>query len=189
MMPDNSRAEKRLILYDVKKKEVKSRYPILDDARRIEIANHTPLARDSFDVLITYKHKNKTSQLWALKAPPNLNEFQSVPLEPSKKFTELAHFNGNLYHITTSADDGVRILDRESEELLCHIPTPVANKGLRGIACGSLHPGFITVAVAGPDELNVWSLEADSLKRQPESTEPRETLHLSEMPYTNTAEY
>lgn len=161
MLPKNSRAEKQLILYDMKNKEYKSRNPVLDDMRYITLADHISLNRLGFGILVGHKNK-RSPQVWTLiphrDGSHQLKPNSGVRLRPFD-LAGPGYLAGDQQQIISCVDSGgnIYIWDRESGILAHRIPAQVVMGGRRCIAWSATQANSVHFATVGKNELRIWT--------------------------------
>ncbi|KAF5377905.1 hypothetical protein D9615_006795 [Tricholomella constricta] len=162
MLPNNSRAEKQIILYDMRSKKYLSRNPLLNDVRHVTVAKKLSTLDEvtAFDVLLG--HKNKPPQLWSLS--PHL--IGPHVLKPKIGGTQLpADLHGTGYFagdqeqmiLCVGQDGDVHIRDREQGHVQ-RVKAQVVTSNWRCIASSPLQvTGSMTFATVGAHGLKIWS--------------------------------
>ncbi|KAG8685982.1 hypothetical protein FRC08_012796 [Ceratobasidium sp. 394] len=184
LQPTKSRAEKRLLVYNMKTREVEHHVPLLQDVRNVTLSSHTP---KSTYALISYENK-APPQMWridmkiGIKPEPvaRLILVHSYLTKNLVDFAGQSYFGGlNDSFVCCSSKSGeIFIWDRTSATLL-HTLRPEDSEVIKNFACnGKAAPGFMLVTGALDGALRIWSSGASSAlgtpdRRMTSSPEPQ----------------
>ncbi|KAG6810204.1 hypothetical protein H0H92_012916 [Tricholoma furcatifolium] len=158
-VPHNGRAEKQIILYDQRTRQLLSRHPVLDDVRHIRVARSLSKARNGFDVLIS--HKNKPApRLWALRpqiSGPHHLAPASTNLQSATGLAGHCHFIGmeDEMIVCLAQDGDVQIWDRETVQPVHRIAARAKGNGVRCFAWSSALSKFASIDDSAK-ELRIW---------------------------------
>ncbi|KAG8732880.1 hypothetical protein FRC10_000546 [Ceratobasidium sp. 414] len=157
LRPTKSRAEKRLLVYNMKTREVEHHVPLLQDVRNVTLSCHT---QKSTYALISYENK-APPQMWRIDMKTGVK-----PGEPVARlilvhfdFAGQSYFGGpNDSFVCCSSKSGeIFIWDRTSATLL-HTLRPEDSEVIKNFACnGKAAPGFMLVTGALDGALRIWS--------------------------------
>ncbi|KAG9102645.1 hypothetical protein FRC07_010186 [Ceratobasidium sp. 392] len=168
LQPTKSRAEKRLLIYNLRTREVEHHVPLLQDVRNVTLSNHTP---KSTYALISYENK-APPQMWRIDMKTGIKQGEAVARlilvhckldiyskESPVDFAGQSYFGGlNDSFVCCSSKSGeVFIWDRTSATLL-HTMRPDDSEVIKNFACNrKAAPGFMLVTGALDGALRIWS--------------------------------
>ncbi|KAG9091772.1 hypothetical protein FRC06_000387 [Ceratobasidium sp. 370] len=183
LQPTKSRAEKRLLVYNMKTREVeqyvyvivltiassdqavtRSHVPLLQDVRNVTLSCHTP---KSTYALVSYENK-APPQMWRIDMKTGIKPGEPVArlilvhsylTKNPVDFAGQSHFGGfNDSFVCCSSKSGeIFIWDRTSATLL-HTLRPEDSEVIKNFACnGKAAPGFMLVTGALDGALRIWS--------------------------------
>ncbi|KAI0948106.1 hypothetical protein AcW1_009704 [Taiwanofungus camphoratus] len=175
--PSKSRAEKQIIAYNLFKKDIENRVPVLHDVRDIT------LARDDQVALVSYENK-APPQLWKLEMIKDIARLSlrhtympKVPVD----FAGPSYFGGKNDQLVLCAGKAgdIHIWDRESAAILHHVRAQALGGDLTCIAWNHAADPFMFATGSHDGAVRIWTIPKDPLP----SLESHHPSHLA----TNTA--
>ncbi|KAH8103027.1 WD40 repeat-like protein [Cristinia sonorae] len=153
--PSKSRAEKQIIVYNLDKKEIENRVPVIHEVRDITLARNDQVA------LVSYENK-APPQLWKLE---NLKEGSRLSLrhtympKVSVDFAGPSYFGGKNDQLILCAGKAgdIHIWDRESAALLHHVRAQVLGGDLTCIAWNHAQDAFMFATGSHDGAVRIWT--------------------------------
>ncbi|KAF9457745.1 hypothetical protein BDZ94DRAFT_1326045 [Collybia nuda] len=184
LQPSKSRAEKRLVVYNMETKQIENQIPVLNDVRDITVAEN---ARSGVIALVSYENK-APPQLWKLEMVRDRENnsvligrlalrhtyMPKVPVD----FAGPSYFGGkNLELVLCAGKAGdIHIWDQESGALVHHIRSQTVGGDLTCIAWNHASIEPFMFATGGHDgAVRIWT-------KRSEDTEPTDYI-FSQSPF------
>ncbi|CAL1699128.1 unnamed protein product [Somion occarium] len=166
LQPSKSRAEKQIIAYNLERKDIENRVPVLHDVRDIT------LARNDLVALVSYENK-APPQLWKLDfvkvLKDNVNKETRETARLSLRHTYMpkvqvdfagpSYFGGKNDELILCAGKAgdIHIWDRESGALLHHIRAQTLGGDLTCIAWNHAHDSFMFATGSHDGAVRIWT--------------------------------
>ncbi|KAH9952076.1 WD40 repeat-like protein [Amylocystis lapponica] len=156
LQPSKSRGEKQIIVYNLNKKTIEVRVPVLDDIRVISLSQDDKLA------LVSY-HK-ASPQLWKLDVAEDtvcLSLDNTYMPEMPTEFAGPSYFGGKSDQLVVSAGKAgdIYVWDRRSAVLLHHIRgQDLAGSYLTCVAWNSAAESFMFAAGTYDGAVRIWTI-------------------------------
>ncbi|KZT00504.1 WD40 repeat-like protein [Laetiporus sulphureus 93-53] len=160
--PSKSRAEKQIIVYNLRKKDIENRVPVLHDVRDIT------LARDDLVALVSYENK-APPQLWKIdifKDSARLSLRHTYMPKVPVDFAGPSYFGGKKDQLVLCAGKAgdIHIWDRESAALLHHVRAQALGGDLTCIAWNrAMEQPFMFATGSHDGGVRIWTTPKDSL--------------------------
>ncbi|CCL98725.1 uncharacterized protein FIBRA_00730 [Fibroporia radiculosa] len=176
LRPSKSRAEKQIIAYNLNRKHIENRVPVLHDVRDIT------LARDDQVALVSYENK-APPQLWKLdmvKDSTRLSLRHTYMPKVPVDFAGPSYFGGRSDQLVLCAGKGkiihtvrstcplnaaaggdIHIWDRESAALLHHIRAQASGGDLTCIAWNPTTEPFMFATGSHDGGVRIWTAQTD----------------------------
>jgi len=164
--PSKSRAEKRIIVYNVETKQIEHQTPVLNDVRDITLAQ---TIRNGLVALISYEHM-AAPQLWKLELVKDRDDHTVITARLSLRHTYLpkvavdfagpSYFGGRNNELVLCAGKGgdIHIWDQESGALLHSIRAQTHGGDLTCIAWNNAaEDPFMFAAGSHDGGVKVWT--------------------------------
>ncbi|KZT69194.1 WD40 repeat-like protein [Daedalea quercina L-15889] len=153
--PSKSRAEKQIIVFNLDKKDIENRVPVLHDVRDIT------LARDDQVALVSYENK-APPQLWKLdmvKDTARLSLRHTYMPKVTVDFAGPSYFGGKNDQLVLCAGKAgdIHIWDRESAALLHHVRAQVLGGDLTCIAWNAAVEPFMFATGSHDGGVRIWT--------------------------------
>ncbi|EMD35391.1 hypothetical protein CERSUDRAFT_116166 [Gelatoporia subvermispora B] len=153
--PSKSRAEKQIIAYNLDKKEIDNRVPVLHDVRDITLARNDQVA------LVSYENK-APPQLWkveTVKDTARLSLRHTYMPKFSVDFAGPSYFGGKNDQLVLCAGKAgdIHIWDRESGALLHHVRAQALGGDLTCIAWNHAVDPFMFATGSHDGAVKIWT--------------------------------
>ncbi|OCH89316.1 WD40 repeat-like protein [Obba rivulosa] len=153
--PSKSRAEKQIIAYNLDKKEIDNRVPVLHDVRDITLAKNDQVA------LVSYENK-APPQLWKIemvKDTARLSLRHTYMPKFSVDFAGPSYFGGKNDQLVLCAGKAgdIHIWDRESAALLHHVRAQALGGDLTCIAWNHPVDPFMFATGSHDGAVKIWT--------------------------------
>ncbi|EPT02101.1 hypothetical protein FOMPIDRAFT_1029426 [Fomitopsis schrenkii] len=153
--PSKSRAEKQIIAFNLEKKDIENRVPVLHDVRDIT------LARDDQVALVSYENK-APPQLWKLdlvKDTARLSLRHTYIPKVPVDFAGPSYFGGKNDQLVLCAGKAgdIHIWDRESAALLHHVRAQALGGDLTCIAWNAAVEPFMFATGSHDGGVRIWT--------------------------------
>ncbi|KAI0074084.1 WD40 repeat-like protein [Panus rudis PR-1116 ss-1] len=170
LQPSKSRAEKQIIVYNLDRKEIENRVPVLHDVRDITLARNDQVAL-------------APPQLWKMepvKDSVRLSLRHTYMPKVQVDFAGPSYFGGKNDQLILCAGKGgdIHIWDRESAALLHHIRAQSLGGDLTCIAWNHAHDSFMFATGSHDGGVRIWTTppgEEPSLAPSRATTNPTST--------------
>ncbi|KAI0783765.1 WD40 repeat-like protein [Abortiporus biennis] len=153
--PSKCRAEKQIIAYNLDKKEIEFRVPVLHDVRDIT------LARNDHVALVSYENK-APPQLWKLdvvKDAARLSLRHTYMPKTPVDFAGPSYFGGRSDQLILCAGKtgDIHIWDRESAALLHHVRSQALGGDLTCVAWNHASDSFMFATGSHDGAVRIWT--------------------------------
>ncbi|KAH9836204.1 WD40 repeat-like protein [Rhodofomes roseus] len=153
--PSKSRAEKQIIAFNMEKKEIENRVPVLHDVRDITLAHDDQVA------LVSYENK-APPQLWKLdlfKDTARLSLRHTYMPKVTVDFAGPSYFGGKNDQLVLCAGKAgdIHIWDRESAALLHHVRAQALGGDLTCIAWNAAVEPFVFATGSHDGGVRIWT--------------------------------
>ncbi|THH28595.1 hypothetical protein EUX98_g5601 [Antrodiella citrinella] len=153
--PSKSRAEKQIISYNLDKKEIENRVPVLHEVRDITLARNDQVA------LVSYEDK-APPQLWRLesvKDSSRLSLRHTYMPKVTVDFAGPSYFGGKNDQLILCAGKGgdIHIWDRESAALLHHVRAQALGGDLTCVAWNHAQDSFMFATGSHDGAIRIWT--------------------------------
>ncbi|KAF8069027.1 hypothetical protein FPV67DRAFT_1607451 [Lyophyllum atratum] len=175
LQPSKSRAEKRLVVYNMETNQIENQTPVLNDVRDITVAQ-TP--RSGVIALISYENK-APPQLWKLEMVKDRDNNSIVTARLTLRHTYMpkvqvdfagpSYFGGKNNELVLCAGKAgdIHIWDQESGALLHHVRGQVHGGDLTCIAWNHAAENPFMFATGSHDgAVRIWTKRPDELEDQ-----------------------
>ncbi|KAH9936025.1 WD40 repeat-like protein [Amylocystis lapponica] len=157
--PSKSRAEKQIIVYNLDKKDIENRVPVLHDVRDIT------LSRDDQVALVSYENK-APPQLWKLDAVKDtirLSLRHTYMPKVAVDFAGPSYFGGKNDQLVLCAGKAgdIHIWDRESAALLHNVRAQAMGGDLTCIAWNHAVDPFMFATGSHDGAVRIWTTATD----------------------------
>ncbi|PCH35089.1 WD40 repeat-like protein [Wolfiporia cocos MD-104 SS10] len=159
LLPRRSRAEKQIIVYNLQRKEIESRVPVLNDVRDITIARGTNF------VLVSYEDK-APPQLWELSVRLNLRHTY-MPKEPVD-FAGPSYFGGKKDQLVLCAGKAgdIYMWHRDTAALLHHIRPQALDGELTCLAWNHASSTLMFATGTHDGGVSIWTQPPSDQRRR-----------------------
>ncbi|KAF8599355.1 WD40 repeat-like protein [Ceratobasidium sp. AG-I] len=169
LQPTKSRAEKRLLVYNMKRREIEHQVPLLQEVRNIALSTQT----GKIAYALVSNEDKSPPQMWRVDMKTGIKSGERVArlllvhsylTKTPVDFAGQSYFGGpsDTFVCSSSKSGEIFIWDRTSATLL-HTLRPEDNEVIKNFACNHKPaPGFMLVSGALDGALRIWSSGAPS---------------------------